>query len=126
MLSSYLDLKFEVKKRPKKSRYAIVIVIRLVNLGPFAIFSSYKLTTSSGKHFEAIGHAHIVYVLYILITSAKDADDLSFCFDRDREKKRQEVTKKTYKIISTLKLCSMMCSVLHNIRNWLLTDSVVN
>ena len=33
---------------------------RLVNLGPIALFSDYKLTTSSGTHLEVISHAHIV------------------------------------------------------------------
>ena len=33
--------------------------IRLVNLCPIALFSNYKLTTSSGKQLEDISHAHI-------------------------------------------------------------------
>ena len=39
---------------------------------------------SSGKPLEDISQAHIVSLLYILMTSAKDADDLSIGFDRDR------------------------------------------
>ena len=38
---------------------------------------------SSGKHLEDIGHAHNVSLIYKLITSAKDGDDLSIGFDRD-------------------------------------------
>ena len=39
---------------------------------------------SSGKHLQDISHAHIVSLLYKLITSARGSDDLSIGFDRDR------------------------------------------
>ena len=39
MLSSYLDLKFEVIKKADNSRYANGNGITLVNLGPITIFS---------------------------------------------------------------------------------------
>ena len=44
--------------------------IRIHNLGPSVLFSNFKLTTSSGKHLEDISHAHIVFLMYKLITSA--------------------------------------------------------
>ena len=47
-----------------KSRYANGDDIRLNNLGPIALFSNFKLTTSSGKHLEDIFHAHIVSLMY--------------------------------------------------------------
>ena len=49
LLNSYLDLDFEVVKRVDNSRYANGNDIRLVNLGPTALFSNFKLKTSSGK-----------------------------------------------------------------------------
>ena len=60
LLSSYLDLHFEVVKRADNSRYANGKDIRLVNLGPIALFSNFKLTTSSGKLLEDINRSHIV------------------------------------------------------------------
>ena len=66
--------------------------IRLVNLGPIALFSSYKLTTSSGKHLENIDHAHIISLMYKLLTSSKGSDDLSIGFDRDRNRRQRELT----------------------------------
>ena len=63
--------------------------IRLVNLGPIALFSNYKLTTSSGKHLEEISHAHIVSLMYKLLTSSKDSDD----FDRSRGRRKNELSK---------------------------------
>ena len=48
-LNKYLDLKFEVIKEADASRCGIGNDIRLVNLGPIALFSNCKLTTSSGK-----------------------------------------------------------------------------
>ena len=41
LLTSYLDLNFEVIKKSDKSRYGIGIDIRLVNLGPIAIFCNF-------------------------------------------------------------------------------------
>ena len=64
----------------------------LVNLGPIALFSNYKVTTSSGKHLENIDHAHIVSLMYKLLTSCKGSDDLSIGFDRDHTRRRNELT----------------------------------
>ena len=66
--------------------------MRLVNLGVIALFSSYKLTTSSGKHLEEIIHAHIVLLLYNLLKSSKDSDDLSIGFHRSRDRRKQGLT----------------------------------
>ena len=66
--------------------------MRLVNLGPIALFSNYELTTSSGKHMEYIDHAHLVCLIYKLITSSRGSDDLSIGFDRDRIRRQRELT----------------------------------
>ena len=71
LLNSCLDLNFEVIKKAENSRYANDNDVRLLNLGPIALFSSFKLTTSSGKHLEDISHVHLVSVMYKLITSSK-------------------------------------------------------
>ena len=65
---------------------------RLVNEGPIALFSNYKLQSGSGKHIEKTNHAHIVCLMYKLITSARNTDDLSIGFDRDRERRKRELT----------------------------------
>ena len=57
--------------------------INLVNLGPVALFNIYKWATSIGKHIEEFNHAHIVYLMYKLITFARKTDDLSIGFQRD-------------------------------------------
>ena len=92
LLNSYLDLKFEVLKRADNSRYATGNDIRLVNLGPMALFSNFKLTTSSGKHLEDISHAHLVSLMYKLITSSKDSNGLSIGFDHSRNRRKEEST----------------------------------
>ena len=74
------------------NRYVDDNDIRLVNLGPIALFSLYKLTTSSGKHLENIDHAHIVSLMCKLLTSSKGSDDLSIGFDRDRKRRQRELT----------------------------------
>ena len=90
-MNSYLDINFEIIKRADNSRYGNGNDIRLINLGPIALFRNFKLTTSSGKHLEGISHAHLVSLMYKLITSSKDSDDLSIGFDRSRNRRRDEL-----------------------------------
>ena len=92
LLNSYLELNFDVLHAATNNRYVDGNDIRLVNLGPYALFNNYKLTTSSGKHLENIDHAHIVCLMYKLITSSKGSDDLSIGFDRDRGRRQRELT----------------------------------
>ena len=92
LLNSYLELNFDVLHAGTNNRYADGNNIRLVNLGPIALFSNYKLTTSSGKHLENIDHAHIVSLMYKLLTSSRGSDDLSIGFDRDHTRRRNELT----------------------------------
>ena len=92
LLNSYLELNFDVLHATNINRYADANDIRLVNLGPIVLFSNYKLTTSSGKHLEEISHAHIVSLLYKLLTSSKDSDDFSIGFDRNRNNRKRELT----------------------------------
>ena len=93
LLNSSLDLNFEVIKKIDKSRNGNGSDIQLFTLGPIALFSNFILTTNSGKHLEVITQAHIVPLKHKLTTSAKDSDDLSIGFDRDRGKRRDESTK---------------------------------
>ena len=92
LLTSYLHLNFDGIHAVSSNRYADGKDIRLINLGPIALFSSFKLTTSSGKHLEEISHAHIVYYKRKIITSAKDTNDLSIGFDRDRGRRQRKLT----------------------------------
>ena len=92
MLNSYIKLNFDVLRADNNNRYVDTNDIRLVNLGPIALFSIYKLTTSSGKHLEEISHAHIVSLMYKLLTSSRDSDDLSIGFDRNRGRRKNELT----------------------------------
>ena len=91
LLNSYLDLNFEVIQKADDSRYANGKDTRLINLGPIALFSNFELTTSSGKHLEDISHAHIVSLMYKLITSSKDSNGLSIGFDQSRNRRRDEL-----------------------------------
>ena len=78
-------------KKIDNSSYGNGNDIRLVNLGPVALFSNFKLITSSGKHLEDIRHAHLVSLMYKLITSSKDSNDLSIGFDNSRNRRRDEL-----------------------------------
>ena len=90
LLNSHFDINFEVIKKTNISRYANGDDIRLVNLGPLALFSDFKLTTSSGKHSEDISQTHIVSLMYKLLGSAKDSEVLPFGSVGDRNRKRNE------------------------------------
>ena len=91
LLNSYIEINFDVLKATTSNRYANTDDIPLIILGPIALFSNYKLTTSSGKHLENIDHAHIISLMYKLLSSSRDSDDLSIGFDRSRDKRKQEL-----------------------------------
>ena len=61
---NYFELNFNVLHAATNNRYVDNNDIRLVNLGPIALFSHYKLTTSSGKHLEEISHAQNNSLMY--------------------------------------------------------------
>ena len=94
LLNSYIELNFDVLEAATSNRYTDANDIRLVNLGPIALalFSNYKVTTSSGKHLEEISHAHIVSLMYKLLTSSKDSEDSSIGFDRSRGRRKNELS----------------------------------
>ena len=68
LLNNYVDLYFDVSLAATGNRYADSHDIRLVNLGPNALFGNFKLT-SSGKHVEDISHVLVVSLMYKLKTS---------------------------------------------------------
>ena len=90
MISSYLDINFEVVKAAENSRYANDNDIRLSNSGPIASLRNYISTTSSGKHLGDTDHAHVVPSTYKLITGSKGSEYLSIGFNIDRELRQRE------------------------------------
>ena len=84
LLNSYFELNFVVLHAAANNRYADGADKVLINLGPIALFSIYKLTTSSKKYLENFSHAHLISLMYKLLTSSRASDDLSNGFDRDR------------------------------------------
>ena len=63
LLNGYIELIFDVLHAATGNIYVDNYDIMLGNLGLIALFSNFKLTTSSGKHFEEISHAHIVSLM---------------------------------------------------------------
>ena len=92
LLNSYLELNFDVLHAATNNRYVDADDSRLVNLAAIALFSIYKLTSHSSKHLEEITNAHTVCLMYKVVTSSKDGDDLSIGFDRDRGRRKKELT----------------------------------
>ena len=93
LFNSYLDLNSDVLHAATNNRYEDNNDISLVNSGPIPLFSKYKSTTSSRKHLEDFSHAHVIFSMYKLLTSAKDTGDLSIGFDRGRKRRQGELTK---------------------------------
>ena len=89
---SLLRLNDDVLHAATNNRYIDGDDIRLKNEGPNALLTTYRLQSSSGKHIEELNHAHIVCLMYKLITSARNTVDLSIGFDRDRGRGQRELT----------------------------------
>ena len=70
LLNTYIELNFDVLNAATNNGYADKNDMGLVNLGPIALFSKSKLTTSSGRHLENIEHGHIACLMYKLLTTA--------------------------------------------------------
>ena len=90
---SYLELDFSVTHRASAhGRCADGSHIKLVNLGRIALFNKYRLTSSSGKEKEEIDNAHVFRLMYKLLPSSRDSDDLSIDFHRSNVFREKEVT----------------------------------
>ena len=85
-------MNFDVLRGATNNRYVDNEIILLMSLAVIALFSNLKLRTSSGKHLENFDHAHIVSLMYKLLTSSRDSDDLSICFDRNRDRRERDLT----------------------------------
>ena len=89
---SYLQLNFEVVHADDSTVFAVGGDIRVVNSGPLALFSDFKLSTSSGKSLESTDHPNVVSFLYELKKSTSGGKDLSIGFGRGRGRRRQELS----------------------------------
>ena len=85
---SLLRLNLDKLHAATNNRYVDGDDKKLVNLGPVALFYIYKLATISGNYMEEINQAHIVCLMYKFISSARETDDLSIGFDRDRRRRQ--------------------------------------
>ena len=121
MKNSYLDLAFSVTHRAgAHARYADGDHIRLVNLGPIALFNKNRITKSSGKEIEEMDNAHVVCLMHKLMSSSRDSDDLSTGFHRsnpvrERELTDNKTTKGNYRVRIYLKVFSVSQNITINV-----------
>ena len=93
MKDSYLESDFIVTHRAgARKRYVDGDHIRLVNLGPIALFNKYRLASSSHKEIEEMDNAHVICLMHKLISSSRDSDDLSIGFRRSNGVREKEMT----------------------------------
>ena len=89
----YLDLDFNVTRRAgAHARYAIGDPIKIVNLGPIALFNKYRLTSSSVKELKEINIALVISLFNKLKPFRRDSDNLSIGFHRNKEAREIELT----------------------------------
>ena len=92
MEDSYHELDFNVTHRTgAHAQYVDGDHIRLVNLGPIALFNNYKLTSSSGKKIEEIDNALVICSMHKLISSSRDSNDLTIGFHRSNAVRGREL-----------------------------------
>ena len=92
MKDSYLELDFNVTHRAgAHARHLDGDHIRLVNLGPIALFKKYRLKSSSGKEIEEINKAHVICLRHKLMSSSRVSDDLSIGFHRSYGVREKEM-----------------------------------
>ena len=90
---SDLELDFNVTHRAgAHAPYADGDHIRLVNLGLLALFDKHRLTSSSRKEIEEIDNALVICLMYKLISSSRDSDDLSIVFHQNNGARGKELT----------------------------------
>ena len=99
-MNIFLEINFDVLHAATGKRYIDKNDVRLLILVVIGLFSNYKLSSGSGKHLEDISHAHIVPLMYKLLISARDTDDLSIGFDRYRGRRQRELTNNKLKKIN--------------------------
>ena len=92
LLNSYLELNFDVLHAATDNRYVDGDIILPTNLAANTLFSNLNLTTCSGKHLEEISHAHIVSLIYKLLTSSRESDELPIGFHRSGDRRKRELT----------------------------------
>ena len=73
MRDGYLGVEFNVTHRAGAHiRYVDNDHIRLVNLGPIALFNKHRLKSSSGREIEEIDNAHVICLMPKLKTRGRD------------------------------------------------------
>ena len=59
-----------------------------------SLFSEYIRSASSRKHTERIDNAHVVRLMYKLVSSGDNSNDLSIQFDGSNQRRKQKLTDK--------------------------------
>ena len=85
-------MNFNVLHAATNNRFVNGDDIWLNNLALIALFNNFKITSSSGKYLKNIDHAHLVSLMYKLLTSGRGSDGLSIGFGRDRNGRQGELT----------------------------------
>ena len=109
LIDGYLELDFNVTFRVVgRAQFADGALTRLVFLGSFVCFISYRLTSGSGKDKKEINNALKKCIMFEVSSSSKDSDDLSIGLDGnitnpEKEVTNNKATKRLYHVRTFLK-----------------------
>ena len=73
--------------------YAVCNGKRLVESGPTALYSEFRIETSSEKKSESIGHRHVASLMYKILNSSFGQNDLSIGFESSSARRQGELSK---------------------------------
>ena len=74
-----------------KTVYTDSSALRLDVIGPIALFSEFKWTTTNFKSIESMDNPHVVFLMYKLITSSLSKNDLSNGFETNRTRRQEDL-----------------------------------
>ena len=89
---SYLELELDAKRDNDNERFLAADNLTTVALRPIAPFSENLGSSISGKQIQWVEYAHIAFLFYILITSARSNNDFSIGFALEINERPEEGT----------------------------------
>ena len=93
MRLSFIDLDFKlILAAASHGNFEDADFTSFVYLAPISLFSEHEMTISIGEHLERFDYAHAVCLMYTLVTSSKDTNDLSIAVDESNARFKIEMS----------------------------------
>ena len=120
LTNSYLYSKIYAVDATTNNRHAFGKERWLVSKDLIASSSTYKRSYCRKEHLEDTSHAHVLCLMYKLLTTNSGCDDLSFGFVRNRDNKELElINNKTVAGKYHVEICYMISLALQSFKKTL-------